>query len=226
MITDVNNGGPLFDKTVYTGSVSETASAGTSIVTVSASDPDASSSKYGQLVYTLIENSENKFNVDPNTGRITLAGNLDAEDNARYILVVRVSEKGGVNTATATVNVTVEDENDNEPECSKYSFSISMPETSSGDLITLNCDDKDLTDTVDYSIAEGDTSLFRMNQNILQLIAPIDYDTSPTDRFIVDIDVSDGAYVVQVSGIVTITAVNENTPVFTEGILKQIDITF
>ena len=222
VITDINIGGPVFDKVEYTGSVSETASAGTSIVTVSATDPDATSSKFGQLVYTLIENSENKFNVDPDTGKITLAWNLDAEDTARYILIVKVAEIGGINTATASVNVTVEDENDNEPECSKYSFSVSVPETSSGDLLTLDCDDKDITEVVLYSISEGDTSLFQMNQNVLQLLQEIDYDTSPTDTYVVVIDVSDGSNVVQVSGIITVTAVNENAPSFTEGMYKQI----
>lgn len=219
IVKDVNSGGPVFEKLAYSGSVSEAASEGTSVVTVKANDPDAATSPYGQLIYKLIENSGNKFNINPDTGTIRVAGRLDAEQQHAYTLVVEASELGGTNTATVTCNVTVQDENDNKPECKKYSFSVSVKETVTPPFVmtALSCSDKDITAVLNYSISVGDTSLFGMKLNSLELISSIDYDTSLTDTFVVEIDVSDGTHVVQVSGIVKVTAENEQPPIFTEG---------
>ena len=221
VITEVNNGGPVFDQPEYTGSVSESASIGTLVVTVSASDPDAPTSPFGKLQYTLIDNLDHKFNIDPVNGRITVAGELDAEKATEYRLVAQASEIGGTNSATVTCDVTITDENDNSPTCTKYSFSVTMSETTTppANLTKLSCSDIDITSALQFSISIGDTSLFDMNQNILQLITAIDYDTSPTDTFVITVDVSDGYTIEQVSGLITVVGANEEPPIFTQGIV-------
>ena len=219
VITDVNNGPPTFPQTQYTGTVSESASVGAFITTVTASDPDADTSPYGKLVYKLTANTNNKFNIDQDLGHITVAGELDAEESSIYNLVVHAAEQGGANTATVTCMVTIEDENDNYPTCTHLAFSITVPEstTTPANLQTLSCSDKDSTSTLQYSISSGDTSLFQMNHTVLQLIADIDYDTIQNDVYEVSILVSDGLNSIQVSGVVTITGDNEATPVFNPG---------
>ena len=193
------------------------------MVTVTAEDPDAITSPYGQLVYTLTNNNDNKFNIDPDNGKITVAGSLDAEETSEYILVIQAKEIGGTNSATVSCIVTVSDVNDNKPLCTKYSFSRSVPESIAvpADIVTLDCSDKDITRTLQYTISIGDTTLFGMNQSVLQLKKEVDYDTSPPlGPFNIIIDVSDGTNHVQVSGVVTISGVNEAQPIFTQGMLK------
>ena len=59
-----------------------------------------------------------------------------------------------------------------------------------------------------------------MNGDVLQLISEIDFDSVSSDVFSVLIAVSDGLNTVQVSGIVTVTGVNEASPVFNQGLYK------
>lgn len=222
VITDVNNGPPTFPQAQYKAAVSETASTGTSVITIVADDPDAETSPFGKLVYTLIVNPSLKFNIDPDVGTITVAGALDAEKISMYNLVIQAKEEGGSNSATAQCNVTIEDENDNAPTCSKYSFSVSLPESTTASMIiyTLDCKDKDITSVLQYSLASGDTTLFQMNQSSLRLLTNIDYDIIVTDTFEVKISVSDGKNTVQVTGVVTVIGVNEYAPVFNPGKLS------
>ena len=222
VITDVNNGPPVFPQTQYTANIPETANVGTSIITILATDPDAETSPYGKLVYTLIENPGLKFNIDPNEGTITLAGSVNAEELDEYNLVIQAAEEGGQNTETAACVVTINDVNDNEPTCSQYSFSISINELETAPvpkaIYTLNCNDKDISASVlQYSLASGDVSLFEMNQTTLQLIAPIDYEQILTDSYELVISVSDGDFTVQVSGVIVVTGENEYGPVFNPG---------
>ena len=219
ILIDINNGPPQFGQTFYSATILESASVGASVLTVTASDPDAASSPFGQLVYTFTENTENNFNIDPTNGKITVAGYLDAEKALVHNLVIQVKEVGGTNTATVTCMVNITDVNDNEPMCSKNSFSKTVPETSAvpADIETIDCRDDDVTGALQYTISTGDQSLFQMNNNVLQLIKEIDYDTSQNKMFDLTIDVSDGDNIIQVPGTVTVTAVNEDPPEFTQG---------
>ena len=220
-ITDVNNGPPTFPLTQYTANILETANIGTSVITIIATDPDADSSPFGKLIYTLTANPGLKFNIDPNGGQVTLAGKVDADVLDEYILVIQAAEEGGDFTATATLTVNIDDVNDNEPTCSQYSFSVSLSELETTPvpkvIYTLNCNDRDSSSVLQYSIASGDSALFQMNQNDLRLIASIDYETIVTDSYEVVIAVTDGDFTVQVSGVVTITGDNEFSPVFSQG---------
>ena len=219
ILIDINNGPPQFGQTLYSATILESASIGASVLTVTASDPDAASSPFGQLVYTFTENTENNFNIDPTNGKITVAGYLDAEKALVHNLVVQVKEVGDTNTATVTCMVNITDVNDNEPMCSKNSFSKAVPETSGvpADIEIIDCRDDDVTGALQYTISTGDQSLFRMNNNVLQLIKEINYDTSLNKMFDLTIDVSDGDNIIQVPGTITVTAVNEDPPAFTQG---------
>lgn len=72
-ITDANDNWPVFDNEAYTATVSETASPGTLVTTITAKDMD--SGKFGEngIVYTLFGNGADKFVVNNKTGVITVA---------------------------------------------------------------------------------------------------------------------------------------------------------
>ena len=228
-ITDVNDGPPVFPQTQYTANIPETANVGTSVITILATDPDADTSSFGKLIYTLTANPGLKFNIDPSEGQITLAGIVDAEQVDEYILVIEAAEEAGDNTATATCTMTIDDVNDNEPTCAQYSFSVSLSESQTTPvpkvIYTLNCDDKDSTSVLQYTVASGDV-IFEMNQNALQLVASIDYEAILTDSYEIVVSVSDGDFTVQVSGVITITGVNEFSPVFNPGELSLFQMFF
>ncbi|KAL4226469.1 hypothetical protein ACF0H5_014452 [Mactra antiquata] len=219
-VTDVNDGGPTFSSTSYSPSpIAENAAIGTSVFTVAASDPDNSDSTYGQLTYSILSgNTNNKFNIDPNSGKIALAGTLNADTLANYDLVIQILEDSGDNSASTTVSLTVTNVNDNVPTCtSDLAFSKTMAEEGTiGDVIfTLVCTDVD-GDNLTYTMTSGDATYFQMNGANLELKAQIDYDTVVSPEFDFVIEVTDGTNTLPVSGRVTVTGVNEHIPTFTQ----------
>lgn len=72
-ITDANDNSPMFDNEVYTATVSETASAGTLVTTITAKDRDSGSFGENGIVYQLFGNGAERFVVNNKTGVITVA---------------------------------------------------------------------------------------------------------------------------------------------------------
>lgn len=72
-ITDANDNPPTFDSESYTATVSETASPGTLVTTITAKDRD--SGRFGEngLIYQLFGNGAERFAVNNRTGVITVA---------------------------------------------------------------------------------------------------------------------------------------------------------
>lgn len=102
---NVNNVNEAPSANNASGSVAEDASIGTSIATVTASDPDAGDS----VSYAITSgNTGGAFAINSSTGEVTTAAALDYETTASYSLTVTVTDGGGL-TDTATVSVTVTD---------------------------------------------------------------------------------------------------------------------
>ncbi|MFC4992446.1 cadherin domain-containing protein [Rubritalea tangerina] len=99
-VTNVNEGPTANDTS---GSVAEDATLGTTVATVSASDPDAGDS----LSYAITAgNTGGAFAID-NSGVITTATALDYETTNSYTLTVTVTDNGGLSdTASVAVSVT------------------------------------------------------------------------------------------------------------------------
>ena len=92
-ISDINDNKPLFDKPSYLAHVSEDASLGTSVVTVSAVDDDIGQNK--EITYAIkTGNEQGKFNLDKNSGLMTLNMSLDHETKKSYQLVVTATDHG------------------------------------------------------------------------------------------------------------------------------------
>ncbi|WAR26922.1 FAT4-like protein, partial [Mya arenaria] len=167
-VGDVNDGGPSFSTATYTVNIPEDAAIGASVITVTATDPDGDSSKYGNLKYAITGgNTGNKFLIDSDTGLITKAGVLDAEGTSTYTLTVTATEEIHTNSDTATVTITVDGVDDNDPACtSDMAFSSVMAEEGTiGDvLFSFLCSDAD-GETVTYTITNGDTTYFEIVGN-------------------------------------------------------------
>ena len=102
--TEACNQAPEFDIDPYVFQVPEDTSAGGTVGTVSATDPDSQDT----LTYSITGGNEgDKFDIDGGSGEITVAGALDYETEPSYTLTVQVDDdRGGTDTATAEVTVT------------------------------------------------------------------------------------------------------------------------
>ena len=99
------NVAPVFDPTSFTFNVAEDAEVDDPVGTVTATDEDTGD----ELTYSITAgNEDGKYEIDEDSGAITVAGGLDHETTPNYTLTVQVDDGNG-GTATASVIVTVTD---------------------------------------------------------------------------------------------------------------------
>ncbi|XP_048459403.1 protocadherin-10-like [Rhincodon typus] len=131
IVKDVNDNAPVFPQSVYTVNVLETATPGTQIITLNATDLD--DGKNGEIMYSLSSHSSARvrevFEVDPKTGEIRVKGKLDYEENKAFEINIQAIDKGSAGVpAHCDVLVTIIDVNDNHPEVSLMSLSRTVSE--------------------------------------------------------------------------------------------------
>ncbi|XP_033829792.1 protocadherin gamma-C5-like [Periophthalmus magnuspinnatus] len=118
-VLDINDNIPLFTKPVYNLTIPENTVSGTVLVKVEATDPDEGAN--GQVEYAFAQHTPESllslFDVNPDTGEISLAGQLDYELSAVYDLRITAKDKGvpGMQ-GHCRVQIIVIDINDNVPE--------------------------------------------------------------------------------------------------------------
>ena len=119
--TGACNRDPEFDPDSYDFSVSEDASVGDSVGTVSATDPDSGDT----VSYSFTgANGDGKFVIGDGTGEITVAEALDHEAVPSYTLTVEASDGNG-GSATTTVEIRVTDVAE-DPPTSPQGLSVSL----------------------------------------------------------------------------------------------------
>ncbi|CAL8286262.1 unnamed protein product [Arctogadus glacialis] len=108
-----------FDKTIYRVNLSEFAPLHTPVVMVTALP------KHSQLKYAFKHKSEkNRFSINPDTGLITTAGPINADNAPRYEMDVMTADK----KAFTKVIIDVNDVNNNAPEFKQTSYKASVDE--------------------------------------------------------------------------------------------------
>lgn len=117
-VTDCNDNTPVFSSTEYYAQVSENSHVGTTLLQVTAHDPDLGTN--GLLRYEIVSgNSKGHHKLDPHTGILIVHHSLDYEEDSQYALTIRASDGGELaeerKVAFAVVFITVLDENDNTP---------------------------------------------------------------------------------------------------------------
>ncbi|XP_043461123.1 protocadherin-like wing polarity protein stan isoform X2 [Leptopilina heterotoma] len=113
-ITDVNDNAPAFDSPQYHGSVIEDVLVGTSVLKVTAIDNDIGLN--GKVRYSLEDNTDGAFVIDPVTGVIRTAKTLDRESVERYNIKAIAVDRGSPSLSSSVpVIIKVEDINDSPP---------------------------------------------------------------------------------------------------------------
>ncbi|XP_030595522.1 protocadherin alpha-6-like [Archocentrus centrarchus] len=130
-VLDVNDNAPVFTQDAYSVTLNENAAPGTLVLQVNATDLDMGGNS--EIVYSFGKEVAIKlqklFNIDSSTGEIKVTGEIDYEENKRYEIDIRASDKGNIPLSTdKSVIIRVIDLNDNPPEIEVTSFSKSVPE--------------------------------------------------------------------------------------------------
>ena len=117
-IGDANDNSPTFDSALYTAHVYEDVPIGTSVLRVSAYDPDDADN--AAVMYRCavddLSTSTDTFAINETTGEIFVNGSIDFETRRIHELTVVAEDRGSSPLPTfARVIIYVQDVNDNEP---------------------------------------------------------------------------------------------------------------
>lgn len=91
-IDDINNNKPIFDKYPFSAQVGALIQPGQQLMQVSANDADQGTN--GEIVYSLIDSSNGKFRINPNTGVVSASQSLASENGRLIHLEVLARDKG------------------------------------------------------------------------------------------------------------------------------------
>ncbi|XP_054089368.1 protocadherin-like wing polarity protein stan isoform X2 [Zeugodacus cucurbitae] len=162
-VTDVNDNPPVFKNPLYQASILEDALVGTSVIQVSATDPDIGLN--GRIKYLLSDRDveDGSFVIDPTSGTIRTNKGLDRESVATYHLTAIAVDKGSPPlSSTVEVQIRLEDVNDSPPTFPSDKITLYVPENSPvGSVVgEIHAHDPDegVNAVVHYSIIGGDDS--------------------------------------------------------------------
>ncbi|KAL0964806.1 hypothetical protein UPYG_G00329240 [Umbra pygmaea] len=164
-------------------SISEDTPVGTLVYTLNGTDPEGDIVRYG---LTFDKGAKEFLKVDPKSGNVTLAQELDREKQEEISAFVSITD--GRNKVVETIRVIVTDANDERPEFQNLPFTVDVPEdTEAGvSFYRVQAVDRDLGSggSITYYIPETTDTKFTINSNngVLQ-IKPgqtLDYETTAT----------------------------------------------
>lgn len=130
-VEDLNDHQPQFEQDIYETSVRESASIGSTVVTVRATDQDSGAN--AQLHYNIVNpfGANEAFRIDAKSGVVSTRLALDRETTQRYNLTIQAVDQGAVaerRSASAVLLINVGDENDNYPQFSERTYSVYVDE--------------------------------------------------------------------------------------------------
>ncbi|XP_050305133.1 protocadherin-like wing polarity protein stan isoform X2 [Anthonomus grandis grandis] len=189
-VTDVNDNYPQFKQPAYSGTVSEDALVGTSVVQVAATDADVGLN--GRIRYTLSEKDQEdgSFVIDPASGVIRTNKGLDRESVSFYELEAYAIDRGSPTLSSSVpVTIRIEDINDSPPAFASDKIVLYIPENSPigstvGEIYAKD-PDEGVNAIVQYSIIGGeDAQSFSLvtrpgsDKAELLTMTELDYETS------------------------------------------------
>uniref|UniRef100_A0A672FTJ5 Cadherin domain-containing protein n=2 Tax=Salarias fasciatus TaxID=181472 RepID=A0A672FTJ5_SALFA len=147
-VIDVNDNIPTFSKSLFKVRVKENATPGSVIIQLNATDLDEGMNS--KIMYSFIKQgnffNNNIFDLNPETGKITMKGKLDYEKTSAYEVRVQAQDQGASpRSAHAKLLIEVIDVNDNAPEISVTSLMTPVKEDAElGTIVALvTVSDKD-----------------------------------------------------------------------------------
>uniref|UniRef100_A0A8C9R1A2 Protocadherin Fat 4 n=1 Tax=Scleropages formosus TaxID=113540 RepID=A0A8C9R1A2_SCLFO len=160
-ILDANDP-PVFSTELYDVQISEGLSPGSLVTFVSAEDSDSVPS-WSRFSYSIAPNNEkNAFTINPQTGQVSVAAELDRESTPVYNLTLLAIDTGSPSaTGSAVLLVTLEDINDNGPTLVTTKGDVMENQHAGTPVMTLSSTDPDLPPNqgpFTYSLLGGSSS--------------------------------------------------------------------
>ena len=157
-ITDENDNKPYFEGRVSVN-IPEDTLVGTNILTVTAQDRDAPNTPNSQFIYS--KSGSNKFQIDSNTGEISLIEVVDFENANERVFKLNVTayDKGQQAQSTSQIyTVNILNVNDNRPAFSRKTYTVSVRENidTNTELMCLTATDPDNLLSPEYEISAAD----------------------------------------------------------------------
>ncbi|XP_065063500.1 cadherin-89D-like isoform X2 [Rhopilema esculentum] len=194
LVNDVNDNRPTFKKDHYTFTVKENAPIGFALnEQFSAVDTDIEN-KNKKLVYSL-KDAEDKFAIDPTTGKLMIAGEIDFEKQRQYNFTILATETDTDERYSGSTNVTVNviNENDNTPMFERLVYIFIASEDISTEKVIgrVKATDADIGSygKVSYEIKTNKigSPLFSIDSKTGDIFVarPLDYSKAPSHHFVV-----------------------------------------
>ncbi|XP_039872406.1 protocadherin alpha-2-like [Simochromis diagramma] len=226
-VIDVNDNIPAFSKLLYKVRVKENVTPGTLVIKLNATDLDEGMNS--KILYSFIKRGNidpsNIFDLNSETGEITVKGGLDYEETPAYEVRVQATDQGTVpRSAHAKLLIEIIDMNDNPPQISVTSLITPVKEDAElGTIVAfITVSDKDGGKNGVTSCKVVGSVPFTLKSNYkndysLVVDGPLDRET--TSVYNVTITATDeGAPPLSSNKVITVhvSDVNDNPPRFTE----------
>nr|XP_015205333.1 PREDICTED: protocadherin Fat 2 [Lepisosteus oculatus] len=222
-VQDVNDNSPVFEADPYRAFLTENMPAGTTVIQVTAIDPDTDTN--GQVSYRLESESDSindVFMIDNESGWITTLKETDCETNGFYVFHVVATDHGGKVklSSSALVNVTITDENDSPPVFTEEVYQGSVVENSppGEDITTVSTTDADVSEAnrqVTCYITDGDPlGQFSMEQNGQEWKVKLKdtVDREVKEKYTLKITATDGRFQAFSTVEIHVLDINDNSP--------------
>uniref|UniRef100_A0A8C4H5W0 FAT atypical cadherin 2 n=1 Tax=Dicentrarchus labrax TaxID=13489 RepID=A0A8C4H5W0_DICLA len=236
-VQDVNDNQPVFDANPYRAFLAENMPAGTTVIQVTANDPDTDTN--GLVTYSLESLPEDTkeditevFSIEGESGWITTIRDTDCEATRVYRFNVVATDHGGdvKLSSSVLVEVTVTDENDNPPKFSDDVYRGSVVENSSpGEVIvSMTTTDADVSlenRLVTCYITDGDPlgqfAIIQEDEGEWGLILKEPLDRETKDRYTLKVTATDGKFEAPVIVDVHVLDINDNSPLCEQLLYKE-----
>ena len=228
-IQDLNDNSPSFDNDAYTAIVSESATEGAEVTSVTARDRDSGDYGTQGIRYKLMGTGSDLFNVDPISGRVTVAACdgsvskcLDYEDTKAYFLSYSATDNNGEGKRTVVnLRITVADANDNPPLFDKknYVANIDEGQVEFQPRLFLKSRDADDSSVLQFKILDGNINkLFTLDTATGEVTVSgnkgLRLDNIPTDKIRLNVEVTDSLTKDFASVEIDVRDVNDRNPIF------------
>ncbi|XP_066525893.1 protocadherin gamma-C5-like isoform X7 [Hoplias malabaricus] len=226
-VLDNNDNAPQFTKQTYESALSEKSAPGAVIAQLKAVDLDEGAN--GETRYVFGERTAddvlNTFDLNPETGLLTLKGSLDYEEVSSYEIDVVAKDGGSPEMeGHCSVQINVIDENDNSPEIVVKSLAERVPEDAPvGTVVGLiNVRDLDANENGKVSLQVMGHTAFKLKssfENHYELATAVRLDRERCVNHTVEISATDSGsppLSTKKTVLVRVQDVNDNPPVFSQ----------
>ncbi|XP_050707145.1 fat-like cadherin-related tumor suppressor homolog [Eriocheir sinensis] len=222
LVTDTNDNPPSFSLATHAATLLEDAPINTVVLKMSATDPDLGINQ--RLLYNFVDSAEGHFTIDEMEGVVSLARPLDRETRDSYSLTVRAVDQGSPPLSSTTqLIVTVSDVNDNAPEFVRKLHETSVAENTAvgTEVLRVMATSRDIGINAEISYSLQHTTLeeylhIHPKTGVISIGAEVDFER--VQQVVATVVATDGGVPpLSATALVnlTITDVNDNSPVFT-----------